>query len=166
MTDVRLPNIREPVNMSPVTKLGRPVGSAIYGLRILNHHVSQQLSEAIAPHDLTLAQMGILVDLTRIPGVSSAALARVRHLSPQTMSEIITGLEKDGLLERRSSGGRVLRVYITRGGAARLTAALSAAADIERRMLAGLSRTEQEKLRDLIFKCVAQLTERSEERAS
>jgi len=152
--------------MSPVTKLGRPVGSAIYGLRILNHHIGQQLTEALAPHDLTLAQMGILADLRRIPGVSSAALARVRSLSPQTMSEIITGLEKDGLLERRSSGGRILRVYLTPAGAARLTVARSAAAEIERRMLAGLSGKDQATLRDLIFKCVTQITEGAKERAS
>jgi DNA-binding MarR family transcriptional regulator len=151
--------------MSAVTNLTRPVGSAVYGLRILNHHMGQQLTEALAPHDLTLPQMGILADLRRIPGISSAALARARSLSPQTMSEIIIGLEKDGLLERRSSGGRILRVYLTPAGASRLASAFSAAAEVERRMLAGLSAKDQEKLRDLIFKCVTQLIADREERA-
>jgi DNA-binding MarR family transcriptional regulator len=137
----------------------------VYGLRILNHHMGQQLTEALAPHDLTLPQMGILADLRRIPGISSAALARARSLSPQTMSEIITGLERDGLLERRSSGGRIRRVYLTPAGASRLTSAFSAAAAVERRMLAGLSAKDQDKLRDLIFRCVAELTERPAERA-
>ena len=149
--------------MSSVTHLGRPAGSAIYGLRILNHHVGQELTAALQPHDLTLPEMGILADLRRIPGLSSAALARARALSPQTMSEIITGLEKDGLLERRSAGGRILRVYLTPAGIARLTAAISAAAEIERRMLAGLPKRDQERFRDLIFTCVAQITTRRAE---
>lgn len=148
-----------------MSKLGRPVGSAVYGLRILNHHVAQQLNDALAPHDLSLPQMGILADVRRIPGVSSAGLARVRLLTPQTMSEIITGLEKERLIERRSHGGRILRLYLTPAGTARLSSALAAAADVERRMLAGLSAKEQERFRDLIFQCVAHLTADQEERA-
>lgn len=148
-----------------MTKLARPEGSALYGIRLLNHHITQHVSEAITPHDLTLAQMGILNDVRRIPGVSSAALARARSLSPQTMSEIITGLEKAKLIERRSQGGRILRVYLTPVGSARLVAALGSAADIERQMLAGLKPRERDQLRELIFKCVAQLTEGHEQRA-
>ena len=149
--------------MTLVTKLGRPEGTAVYGIRVLNHLLTQQLSEALQPHALTLAQLGILADLKRIPGVSSAALARVRSLTPQTVSEIINGLEQDGLLERRSHGGRVLRVYLTDKGSVRLANGLGAARLIEHRMLAGLSRKEQEQLRDLIFKCVTQVTEDREE---
>jgi len=148
-----------------VTKLVRPVGSAVYGLRILNHHIAQELNDALAPHALTLPQLGILVDVRRIPGVSSAGLARVRSLTPQTMSEIINGLEKERLIERRPHGGRILRVYLTPAGTARLSIALAAAADVERRMLAGLSAKEQEQFRDLVFRCVAQLTAKQEQRA-
>lgn len=148
-----------------MTKLGRPVGSAVYGLRILNHHIAQQLNDALEPHDLTLPQMGILADVRRIPGVSSAGLARVRLLTPQTMSEIITELEKERLVERRPHGGRVLRLYLTPAGSARLSNALAVAADVERQMLAGLSATEQDQLRDLIFRCVTHLTADQEQRA-
>ena len=148
-----------------MTKLVRPVGSAVYGLRILNHHIAQELNGALAPHALTLPQLGILVDVRRIPGVSSAGLARVRSLTPQTMSEIINGLEKERLIERRPHGGRILRVYLTPAGTARLSIALAAAADVERRMLAGLSAKEQEQFRDLVFRCVAHLTAEQEQRA-
>ncbi len=151
--------------MWSVTKLARPVGSALYGLRALNHLIGQQLNDALMPLDLTLAQMGILMELRRRPGVSSAALARSRSLTPQTMSEIITGLEKERLLERRPHGGRILRVYLTPAGSARLASAGGAAADIERRVLAGLSAKEQDRLRELIFKCVDQLTLEPQQRA-
>ena len=76
-----------------------------------------------------------------------------------------TGLEKERLIERRSHGGRILRLYLTPAGTARLSSALAAAADVERRMLAGLSAKEQERFRDLIFQCVAHLTADQEERA-
>jgi DNA-binding MarR family transcriptional regulator len=148
-----------------VTKPGRPVGSAVYGLRILNHHIARQLTDALEPHDLSLPQLGILADLRRIPGVSGASLARVRSLTPQTMSEFITGLDKQGLIERRPHGGRTLRLFLTPAGAARLSSALAAAASVERRMLAGLTPKEQERFRDLVFRCVEQLTADEEQRA-
>ena len=151
--------------MSSVSLLKRPAGSAVYGLRILNHYFSQRFSGALETHDLTLPQMGILFDVARIRGVSSAGLARVRRMTPQTMSEIITGLERDGLLERRPRHGRTLGLYLTAAGTARLTKAGSAAAGIEREMLAALSAREQERFRELMFKCVTQLTAGEERRA-
>jgi DNA-binding MarR family transcriptional regulator len=86
-------------------------------------------------------------------------------MTPQTMSEIITGLERDGLLERRPRHGRTLGLYLTPAGTARLTKAGSAAAGIESEMLAGLSAKDQERFRELIFKCVTQITAGEERRA-
>jgi len=151
--------------MSSVSFLKRPAGSAVYGLRILNHYFSQRFAGALEEHDLTLPQMGIMFDVARIRGVSSAGLARARRMTPQTMSEIITGLERDGLLERRPRHGRTLGLYLTPAGTARLTKAGSAAAAIEREMLAGLTPKEQERFRELIFKCVTELTAGEERRA-
>jgi DNA-binding MarR family transcriptional regulator len=151
--------------MSPVSLLKRPAGSAVYGLRILNHYFSQRFAGALETHDLTLPQMGIMFDVARIRGVSSAGLARARRMTPQTMSEIITGLERDGLLERRPRHGRTLGLYLTPAGTARLTKAGTAAVGIEREMLAALSAREQERFRELIFKCVTQLTAGEERRA-
>ena len=138
----------------------------MYGLRVLNHHFSQRLAGELEQHDLTLPQMGIMFDVARIHGVSSAGLARVRKMTPQTMSEIITGLERSGLLERRPRHGRTLGLYLTPAGTARLAKAGSAAAGIEREMLAGLSAKDQERLRELIFRCVTHLTAGTEKRAS
>ena len=152
--------------MSCVSILKRPPGSAVYGLRILNHYFSQRFAGALEEHQLTLPQMGIMFDVARIRGVSSAGLARARHMTPQTMSEIITGLEREGLLERRPRHGRTLGLYLTPQGLARLTKAGTAAAGIEREMLAGLSPKEQERFRELIFKCVTQVTAGEELRAS
>ena len=152
--------------MSYVSFLKRPPGSAVYGLRILNHHFSQRFASELERHDLTLPQMGIMFDVARIRGVSSAGLARVRRMTPQTMSEIITGLEREGLLERRPRHGRTLGLYLTPAGTARLAKAGSAAAGIEREMLAGLSPKDQERFRELIFKCVTHLSAGNEERAS
>ena len=151
--------------MSPVSLLKRPAGSAVYGLRILNHYFSQRFAGALEEHDLTLPQMGIMFDIARIRGVSSAALARARRMTPQTMSEIITGLERDGLLERRPRHGRTLGLYLTPAGTARLAKAGTAAVGIEGEMLAALSAREQDRFRELIFKCVTQLTAREEQRA-
>ena len=151
--------------MSPVSLLKRPAGSAVYGLRILNHYFSQRFAGALEEHDLTLPQMGIMFDIARIRGVSSAALARARRMTPQTMSEIITGLERDGLLERRPRHGRTLGLYLTPAGTARLAKAGTAAVGIEGEMLAALSAREQDRFRELIFKCVTQLTAGEEQRA-
>jgi len=141
----------------------RPPGSAVYGLRTLNHHFSQRFARALKKHDLTLPQMGIMFDVARAPGASSASLARARQLTPQTMSEIITRLERDGLLERRPRHGRTLGLHLTAAGTARLAKAGSAAVKIEREMLAGLSATDQGRLRDLLFKCVTHLSPATKE---
>ena len=146
--------------------LKRPPGSAVYGLRILNHYFTQRFTSALVEHDLTLPQMGIMFDVARIRGVSSAGLARARRMTPQTMSEIITGLERNGLLERRPRHGRTLGLYLTPTGTARLAKAGSAAAAIEREMLSGLSAKDRERLRELIFRCVTHLNAGQEERAS
>jgi DNA-binding MarR family transcriptional regulator len=151
--------------MSLMSLLKRPPGSAVYGLRILNHYFSQRFTSALEEHDLTLPQMGIMFDVARTRGASSASLARARGMTPQTMSEIITGLERDGLLERRPRHGRTLGLYLTAAGTARLTKAGTAAVGIEREMLAPLSAREQARFRELIFKCVTQLTAGEERRA-
>ena len=59
-----------------------------------------------------------------------------------------------------------LGLYLTPTGTARLAKAGSAAAGIEREMLAGLSPRDQERFRELIFRCVAHLSAGNEERAS
>ena len=151
--------------MSCMSLLKRPPGSAVYGLRILNHYFSQRFTSALEEHDLTLPQMGIMFDVARTRGASSASLARARGMTPQTMSEIITGLEREGLLERRPRHGRTLGLYLTPAGTARLTKAGTAAVGIEREMLAALSAREQDRFRELIFKCVTQLTAGGERRA-
>ena len=151
--------------MLSMSFLKRPAGSAVYGLRILNHYFTQRFAGALEEHELTLPQMGIMFDVARIPGVSSAGLARVRRMTPQTMSEIITVLERDGLLERRPRHGRTLGLYLTPAGTARFTKAGTAAVAIEREMLAGLSAREQDRFRELIFKCVSRLTAGEELRA-
>ena len=151
--------------MSCMSLLKRPPGSAVYGLRVLNHHFSQRFAGALEQHDLTLPQMGLLFDVARIPGVSSAGLARVRRMTPQTMSETITGLERSGLLERRPRRGRTLGLYLTPAGTARLAKAGSAAAEIEREMLSGLSARERERFRELIFRTVTHLTAGTEKPA-
>ena len=152
--------------MSPVSFLKRPPGSAVYGLRVLNHLFSQRLAGALEQYELTLPQMGVMFDAARIPGVSSAGLARVRRMTPQTLSEIITGLERSGLLARRPRHGRTLGLYLTPPGTARLQKAGSVASAIEREMLSGLAPKDQERFRELIFRCVTQLTAGKEELAS
>ncbi|HEV2250996.1 MAG TPA: MarR family winged helix-turn-helix transcriptional regulator [Candidatus Limnocylindria bacterium] len=144
--------------MAYVSVQKRPPGSAVYGLRVLNHHFSQRFAGALAKHQLTLPQVGVMFDVARTPGVSSAGVARARHMTPQTLSEIITGLEREGLVERRPRRGRTLGLHLTAAGAARLAKAGSAAAGIEREMLAGLSAKDQERFRQLIFGCVTHLS--------
>jgi DNA-binding MarR family transcriptional regulator len=56
-------------------------------------------------------------------------------------------------------------MYLSPKGAERLAKASSAAATVERRMLAGLSAKDQERFRDLIYACVAHLTAGEEQRA-
>lgn len=110
----------------------RPAGPAdlctAAKVRRLSRRITQIYDAALAPHDLTIGQFGLLASLSRRTGLSITALAARLAADASTISRLVRPLADVGLLriatdpdDRR---GRL--VWITDAGHARRTAAQAA----------------------------------------
>ena len=118
-----------------------------------------RMEEALRPLGMTLGQYTALSVLERRGGLSSAQLARRHFVTPQAMQQLVAGLERDGVIERRPDAGnrRILRVWLTRHGAEVLATCHEAVADVERRMLTALEPGEAEAFAHALERCVSAL---------
>jgi DNA-binding MarR family transcriptional regulator len=107
--------------------------------------------------DLTVPQYASLELLAQRPGLSNADLARGVFVTRQATHQLLAGLRQAGLVESTGSG-RDQRLSVTTVGARKLADASRAIATIERRMLAGLSRHDQDALRASLDVCARALT--------
>ena len=128
-------------------------------LRDVHLALRSAFDEALLPHGVTLRQVGVLGALHRSPGLSNADLARRFFMTPQSMVELLSGMESAGLVTRRPhpAGGRVLQAELTPAGTAKLLASHSVMADAEARLLAGFRPPERRQLRELLQRVLESL---------
>lgn len=74
-----------------------------YAVGALDRSLRRSLGSILRPFELTVAEYTILSLISRRGGYSNAQLARRSFVSPQAMHEMISSLEKRGLLERPPS---------------------------------------------------------------
>jgi DNA-binding MarR family transcriptional regulator len=113
----------------------RPLITYVVGR--LDRVIRSRLGEALAPHDLTVAQFTTLSILARRPGLSNAQLARRALILPQSMIQVISALESRGLIVRTPAGGRTLQTQLTTAGQALLASTQGVTRALEAEMLAG-----------------------------
>nr|WP_157596552.1 MarR family transcriptional regulator [Saccharomonospora saliphila] len=130
-----------------------------YLVKQLELAVRAHIDAAARPHGLTTTQYTALAALRRIPGQSSAQLARRSFVSAQTMQELISGLERRGLIERTQAptNKRVLRIHLTEQGERVLDGVDGEVDAIERTMLADLDPAQVERFRDSLRLCARRL---------
>jgi DNA-binding MarR family transcriptional regulator len=99
------------------------------------------VAEALTAHDLSVAQFASLMILDHEPGVSVADVARKVSTARQSANEMLAGLERAGLIERRPHPGdrRVQQIYLTAAGRSRLAAARPTVRAVEERLSAGFT---------------------------
>lgn len=116
-------------------------------------------TEALRPFELTVAQYAALMSLHYVPEQSSAQLARVAAVTPQTMGQTLDKLETKGLVTRKSSKvhRKVLVVSLTPAGEALVLRADEAARAIEQRLGGAFTDEERAQLRDLLGRAAASL---------
>lgn len=88
--------------------------------------VVRALNRALAPLDLKIPQLDILMNLYRHPGISQHELARRLLVGRSNITMLLPQLEKQGLLVREGDprDKRVMRLTLTGMGKERLTEAL------------------------------------------
>jgi DNA-binding MarR family transcriptional regulator len=130
-----------------------------YVVARLDRALRREIDEAVRPHDLTLARYTALSVIARRDGLSNAQLARRSYITPQSMSQVITALERDGLIVRQPdrSHRRILRVKLTAKGRRVLTACNRAVDALEQEMLAEVPPEERDALIAHLTSCVRRL---------
>ncbi|HEX8917222.1 MAG TPA: MarR family transcriptional regulator [Chloroflexota bacterium] len=141
---------------SESSRLGQLPGYAIGQLyRVMRH----ALDDALRDLDLTTPQWGTLKCLHETEGVSGAEMARMHHITPQTVNTILQNLEHAGLIYREPhpAHGTVLKVCLTDEGRKRLSDATERVESVHERMVSDLSEEEQSQLRALVSRCMRSL---------
>jgi DNA-binding MarR family transcriptional regulator len=113
----------------------------------------QHLDAVVRVFGLTPSQYIVLsVVHEHRDGVSSAALARRLGVTPQSSHEIITGLERRGLVQRAEDTAfrRVLKVTLTATGATLLRKCDADVEAFEQRFFAPFSRSDQAEFRRML----------------
>jgi DNA-binding MarR family transcriptional regulator len=137
-----------------------PTGQHIaYLIGRLDRAVHASLQELLRPHGLSAGQYTALSVVQARPGLSNAQLARRSLITPQSMIEVVAGLEALGLVEREADPAhrRILRLRVTPAGAELLAAVDGPLGALEEEMLAGLSADAREALREGLAHCLRRL---------
>lgn len=121
-------------------------------VRRLARRVTQIYDAALAPHGLTIGQMGLLAALRRREGVSITTLADRLSVDASTLSRLLRPLLSAGLivLESDPDDARVRRVRLTESGFDRRAAATPAWAAAQESLDASLGAGRVAALRFLL----------------
>jgi DNA-binding MarR family transcriptional regulator len=116
---------------------------------------------AVKPAGLTVPQYAALLALQGNSGISAAALARLCHVTPQTMTTILQNLESAGLIVRTPHPWHrnMLETRLTEGGMAAFDTADARAAAVELRLAAAFTDEERATLRAYLVRCSSVLTQ-------
>lgn len=99
---------RKPLEVA-ATEFGHAIGRLVRRVRA-----------AAASHELSLTEADVLARLGREGPATTADLARIEGVRPQSMGATVTALEERGLVERRPhpTNGRQVNIELTAKGAA------------------------------------------------
>jgi DNA-binding MarR family transcriptional regulator len=133
-----------------------------YLIKRAQQAVRNALDPALAQSGLTAAQYAVLYNLARHDGASSADLARLSFVTPQTMARIVADLERKGLLTRTPSPqhGRVFQAHLTTTGARLLGDAQRHIDSIHVQMLEGMSDAQRRQLAAALTRIAERLEDR------
>ncbi|MDY0914423.1 MarR family winged helix-turn-helix transcriptional regulator [Rathayibacter festucae] len=113
----------------------------------------------IRARELSHEQAFVLGHLAQTPGVIQREIAEVSRTSPASVTSLLQGLERRGLVERRTGGGddRRKRVYATPAGAELIAGFEEAMLAADETLLAPLDPEERATLQALLTKITAVL---------
>ncbi|WP_405062776.1 MarR family transcriptional regulator [Kribbella sp. NBC_01505] len=131
-----------------------------FGVTFLVRHawlnMRSTVAVVLAEHGLSVQQYGALMVLTYHPGHTVAEVGRSVGTARQSANELITGLEKAGLVERRPNpqDRRTQQLFLTQVGEQRLAAAAPAVLEVEAELEASFSEADRATARDWLAQMV------------
>jgi DNA-binding MarR family transcriptional regulator len=135
--------------------------SLLYAVKQVELAVRAHLDELLRPSGTTVLQYTALTVLERRSGLTSAELARNAFVTPQSMGDLVTALERRDLVTRHRDPrhARRLLISLTPAGQELLTRMEPQVRELEERMLGGLANGERAALRDYLNRCRSALAE-------
>ena len=123
--------------------------SVLYAVKQVELAVRGHLDALVQPTGITALQYTALTVLRERDGQVAAELARLSFVTPQSMADMVRALERRGLIARTRDprDKKRLMINLTPAGWDLLEAHDEAVAELEERMLAGLSKADRDQLR-------------------
>jgi MarR family transcriptional regulator, transcriptional regulator for hemolysin len=114
---------------------------------------------ALKPFGLRYAQVPVLVLLNGGAELTQKALAEAAGIEQPSMAQLLTRMDRDGLIHRNPHprDARSHTITLSDGTAARATEAHQHLADLEKRAVAGLTAAEVETLKNLLTRVSSNL---------
>jgi DNA-binding MarR family transcriptional regulator len=124
------------------------------------HRMHRAADERMTASGLSLARTKVLRHLAATGPVRPGALASVCGVVPHSITDIVDGLERDGLAERQPDPAdrRAKLIRLTGKGAAALTTAAATREHLLNTLFGALDAAEQQNLLDLLDRLDAALT--------
>jgi DNA-binding MarR family transcriptional regulator len=124
------------------------------------HRMHRAADERMTASGLSLARTKVLRHLAATGPVRPGALAGVCGVVPHSITDIVDGLERDGLAERQPDPAdrRAKLIRLTGKGAAALTAAAATREHLLNTLFGALDAAEQQNLLDLLDRLDTALT--------
>jgi DNA-binding MarR family transcriptional regulator len=131
------------------------VGRTAWILKRAERTAAAALYDTLRDLELTPSQYGVLQALVRMQKASSADLARACFVTPQAMTGLVAGLERQGYIVRKPRrSSRVIEATVTAVGRRVFDDATERVQRVEADLTSGLSAAEVEQLRALLERCV------------
>jgi DNA-binding MarR family transcriptional regulator len=145
--------------MPPLSKSPAAEISLVYVIGRLNHGIRKEMRRDLAEWKLSVPEFTALSILKRRSGLSNAQLARRTMVTPQSMIEILAGLESRGLVERTvdPNHGRILRSELTADGERVVSAALLKINEIQDQLLDGVPDEQREHVLGVMLQAMQRL---------
>jgi DNA-binding MarR family transcriptional regulator len=149
-------SVPAPTQSSDSTSRERQLPRATYLLKQLEWAVRAHLDEIMRSFNLTTLQYTALSVLSHHPGMSAAQLARRSFVSSQAANEMVSALERKGLVERGvdETNRRALKVFLTDHGADVLARCDGHVDQLEAQMFAGVSAAKEAQFRTVLRSCL------------
>jgi DNA-binding MarR family transcriptional regulator len=146
------------VGVAPIdTPAARPAGkrtNTAFLAAQLGAYAAERFGERAAAFGFTRPQAGLLRLISRVPGQSQQAVARVLGTPPSRLVALVDDLEERGLVERRRNpeDRRNYELHLTAAGRQAMTDLDQAAAEHEEAFSAPLTSAERAELSRLLAK--------------
>jgi MarR family transcriptional regulator, repressor for mepA len=144
-----------------MTQQAPRLDSPLQQMRWIGWAQRKAAEEWVRDRDLTQEQAFVIGYLQRSPGAIQRDIADITRTSAASVSSLLQGLERRGLVERRADAGnaRTKRVHATDEGIALIAGFEDAMVALDDTLLAPLSADERTTLQQLLQKVTAELPE-------